>query len=87
MYIHRLPASIAAAMGGLDALVFTGGVGQHAPKVRALTVEGLGFLGAQIDPTLNDGAVLDSEIGNSDSSVHILVIDAREDLQMVSEVR
>ena len=48
VYVHRLGAQIAAmaaALGGLDALVFTGGVGEHAPEVRARTAAGLAFLG------------------------------------------
>ena len=53
VYVHRLRAGIAAmaaALGGLDALVFTGGVGEHAPQVRARTAGGLGFLGVELDP-------------------------------------
>ena len=53
---HRLRAGIAAmaaAMDGLDALVFTGGVGEHAPLVRAEACAGLGFLGVQADEAAN----------------------------------
>ena len=48
VYLHRLRASVAAmaaAMGGLDVLAFTGGVGEHSPEVRSRAVGGLGFLG------------------------------------------
>ena len=50
VYLHRLRAgiaSMAAAMDGLDVLVFTGGVGEHAPEIRSRAAEGLGFLGVQ----------------------------------------
>jgi acetate kinase len=92
VYIHRLRggiASMAAAMGGLDALVFTGGVGEHAPVVRAAAAEGLRFLGIELDSMANNAAVgaSDTEIGSSDAAVHTLVVEAREDLQIASEVR
>src|SRR5205823_4795789 len=53
VYLHRLRAGIAAmaaALGGLDGLVFTGGVGEHAAPIRAGAAEGLGFLGIAVDP-------------------------------------
>ncbi len=52
VYVHRLRSSIAAmaaAMDGLDVLVFTGGVGENAPRIRALACAGLGFLGVALD--------------------------------------
>ena len=94
VYVHRLRASIAAmtaAMGGLDVLVFTGGVGEHAPTVRAAACEGLAFLGVRLDPAANGrppvpGSV-DREIGVPGAPVRLFVIEAREDLQMAHEVR
>lgn len=90
VYLHRLRAgiaSMAAAMGGLDALAFTGGVGEHAPAVRAMAADGLAFLGIDIDPDLNTEAAGDHEVGLSGARVRSLVIEAREDLQIVAEVR
>jgi acetate kinase len=90
VYQHRLRASIAsmvASMGGVDVLVFTGGVGEHAPIVREQAVADLGFLGIEINADLNRAAVPDREIGASDAKVRTLVIEAREDLQIASEVR
>jgi acetate kinase len=58
VYLHRLRseiASMAAALGGIDALAFTGGVGERSAEVRRLAVEGLGFLGVRIDAGLNEG--------------------------------
>ena len=57
VYVHRLRsgiAAMAAAMDGLDVLVFTGGVGEHAPVVRAAACAGLGFLGIRLDSQAND---------------------------------
>ena len=94
VYVHRLRAGIAAmaaAMDGLDLLVFTGGVGEHATAVRAAACAGLGFLGVRIDPDANAStaapAETDREIGASGTAVRTLVIEAREDLQIAHEVR
>ena len=94
VYIHRLRAGIAAmaaAMDGLDVLVFTGGVGEHAPVVRAAAGAGLGFLGIRIDPAADARTVapgeLDREISARGAVVRTLVIEAREDLQIAHEVR
>lgn len=92
VYVHRLRAGIAAmaaSAGGLDALVFTGGVGERSPVVRARAAEGLGFLGVEIDAARNEAtAVLpDREIGALGASVRTLVIEAREDLEIARETR
>jgi acetate kinase len=90
VYLHRLRgaiAAMAASMGGIDALVFTGGVGEHAPLVREHAVSGLAFLGIDVDADLNRDASSDCEIGPSNAKVRSLVIEAREDLQITSEVR
>jgi acetate kinase len=85
VYVHRLRAGVAAmaaAMGGLDALVFTGGVGEHAPAVRAAAAAGLGFLGVALDPERNTAVRGDAQIGE-----RVLVVTAREDLEMARQVR
>jgi len=90
VYTHRLRAGIAAmtaALGGLDALVFTGGVGEHAPAVRAAAAGGLGFLGVVLDPQRNAQAGADADITAADAAVRTFVIGAREDLEMVRQVR
>lgn len=90
VYLHRLRGSIAAmaaAMGGLDALVFTGGVGENAPEIRARAADGLGFLGIGIDADRNSGSEPDAEIGAPAAPVRTLVIRAREDLQIAHHVR
>ncbi|MGH3274849.1 MAG: acetate/propionate family kinase, partial [Streptosporangiaceae bacterium] len=65
VYVHRLRreiAAMAAAMNGLDALVFTGGIGEHDPTVRAEAAAGLGFLGVAVDPGRNQDAGGDADI-------------------------
>ena len=91
IYLHRLRGEIArmvAALGGLDALVFTGGVGEHAPVVRAGAADGLAFLGIRLDADANAGAGLpDREIGTPGAPVRSFVIEAREDLEIARQVR
>lgn len=90
VYLYRLRAAIAsmvAAMDGVDALVFTGGVGEHAGDIRQRTVDGLGFLGVAIDPEANRSAVPDVEITAGGAAVRTLVIAAREDLEITRGVR
>jgi acetate kinase len=90
VYVHRLRAGIAAmaaALGGLDALVFTGGVGEHSPEIRARAVDGLGFLGAALDPERNRRADGDDDIGASGAQVRAFAIAAREDLEIARQVR
>jgi acetate kinase len=90
VYLHRLRAGIAAmtaSLGGLDVLVFTGGVGERAPTIRERAGRDFRFLGVRVDPGLNADADGDREIGDPDAPVRTFVISAREDLQMAREVR
>lgn len=90
VYLHRLRgliAAMAAAMDGLDALVFTGGVGERSSEIRRGTARGLGFLGVDIDHDADLRAVPDADVSASGSPVQTLVVRAREDLQMAREVR
>lgn len=90
VYIHRLRsliASMAAAMGGLDALVFTGGVGENAPAVRAAAAGGLRFLGVEVGPTLNASLGPDNDISAPGAAVATLVVKSHEDVEVAREVR
>jgi acetate kinase len=90
VYVHRLRAGIAAmaaALGGLDALVFTGRVGERAPALRAHTVAGLGFLGVALDEAANAAAGGDAEIGAAGTPARTLVVESREDLEIARAVR
>jgi acetate kinase len=92
VYLHRLRASIAsmaAAMNGLDVLVFTGGVGENSPEIRHRAAAGLGFLGVTVDEARNaaDAAADDREITAQGARVRTFVIAAREDKQIAAEAR
>ncbi len=92
VYVHRLRASTAAmvaSLGGLDVLVFTGGVGENSPEVRARAMKGLAFLGITVDPARNEAVPepADREIGPSDAPVRTFVVAAREDLEIARQVR
>jgi acetate kinase len=89
VYLHRLRAQIAsmvAALGRLDVLVFTGGVGEHAPAIRRRAADGLGFLGVALDAAANDVTTADGDITGAGATVRTLVVTAREDLQIAREV-
>jgi acetate kinase len=90
VYVHRLCREIAgmtAALGRLDALVFTGGIGEHAPEVRASVGQRLGYLGVAIDAAANQSTVVDAVISHADESVATVVVSAREDLEIAGQVR
>jgi acetate kinase len=89
-YVHRLRAGIAAmaaALGGVDSLAFTGGVGEHAPVIRSLAAGGLAFLGVCIDPDANAAATGDADISAAGSRVRTHVVTAREDREIARQVR
>jgi len=91
VYLHRLRREIAAmtaSLGGLDAIVFTGGVGERSAPIRAMAADGLAYLGIRIDPARNDAAGAgDREIGAAGAPVRVLVIESREDVQIAGDVR
>lgn len=89
VYLHRLraaTAAMAAALGGLDGLVFTGGVGEGSARVRADACEGLGFLGLpRLDAERPQGGDrLLTEVGQTPA---VLVVESREDLEIARDVR
>lgn len=90
VYLHRLLACIAAmtaSLGGIDVLLFTGGVGENAAEIRSRAVDGLAFLGLRLDAAANATPELDARVDADGSSAAILVVRAREDLQIAHEVR
>jgi acetate kinase len=90
VYVHRLRAEVAAmaaAIDGLDALVFTGGVGEHAAQVRAAAGAGLGFLGVAVDGARNAAVEYDADVSAPGARARTLVVRAREDLEIARQVR
>jgi acetate kinase len=90
VYLHRLRAGIAAmaaAMNGVDGLVFTGGVGEGSPAIRLRAAQGLAFLGVDVDPDRNAAPEQDAEIGSAGAEVRTFLVAAREDLEIARHVR
>ena len=88
IFVHRLRTGIgamAASMGGLDALVFTAGIGENSAEVRAAACAGLEFLGVQLDPAKNLTSRGDEEISVSASRVRVVVLKAQEDWAIAKE--
>lgn len=88
IYVHRLRSSIGAmlgSLGGLDALVFTAGVGENVPEIRQAACEAFEFLGIKIDIDKNTSKPVDENIATSDSVVKVLVIHTQEDWQIARE--
>jgi acetate kinase len=83
VFVHRVAGAVGAmavALGGLDALVFTAGVGENSALVRGRICERLGFLGVELDDDLNRQSVPDCDIARAGSSVRVVVVQAREEL-------
>jgi acetate kinase len=78
---------MAATLGGVDALVFTAGVGERSQEIRKRVCENLGYLGLELDPTANEGCKPDVDIATRASTARILVIATREDLTIMRETR
>jgi acetate kinase len=90
VYVHRLRRELGemiAVLGGLDVLVFTGGVGEHAPDVRAAACEVLGFAAVSLDSGRNESLRGEGEIGAADAKVRSFVVTAREDVEIARQVR
>jgi len=90
VYVHRLRREIGAmiaATAGIDVLVFTGGVGEHAPAVRLAACEPLGFAGVFLDADRNDALAGGGEISARESTVRTIVVTAREDVEIARQTR
>ncbi|SRR5579885_1979107 len=88
MYTHRLAreaGGMLAVLGGIDALVFTGGIGENSPPLREQLCRRLEFAGVQIDPGQNQRNARDQDIATPDSRVRVLVIHAREEWEIARE--
>jgi acetate kinase len=90
VYVYRIAAAIASmatSLGGLDAVVFTAGVGENSARVRSRVCERLSFLGVEIDSARNAEAKLDTDIAAGGAAVRVLVIRAREALMVARAAR
>ena len=88
VYVHRLCrylGAMAASLGGVDALVFTAGVGENSPQIRERVCLQLAFLGIELDGAKNARPVLDCDIAAAASRVRVLVIRTDEDGEIARE--
>jgi acetate kinase len=88
MFVHRLQTQIGAmlaSLGGMDALVFTGGIGENSPAIRAETCKAFEFLDLSLDRSQNEACSTDREIAQPDSKVSVLVIHTQEDWAIARE--
>jgi acetate kinase len=88
IYIHRLQAGIGAmttALGGIDALVFTAGVGENSPEVREAACQKLAFLGLELDRVRNAQTRPDGDVARTESKVRVLLIRAEEEMAIAGE--
>jgi acetate kinase len=90
VFAHRVAgavAAMAAAARGLDALVFTAGIGEGSALVRERVCERVGFLGVVLDAARNDSAEPDCDVAADGSAARVLVIRAREELVAAQAAR
>jgi acetate kinase len=90
IYVYRILKTIgamAATLGGIDALVFTAGIGENEPQIRKRVCENLEHLGLQLDRAANQACRPDADIAMPGSTARILVIATREDLTIMRETR
>jgi acetate kinase len=90
VYVHRIKQTIgamAAALAGVDVLVFTAGVGERAAEIRKRVCAKLDYLGLELDQTANEICKPDTDRATRDSNARFLVIATREDLTIMRETR
>ncbi len=85
--VKKYIGAYAAALGGLDCLVFTAGVGENAPTTRASICEGLEYLGVKLDPAKNNTRGKEAVISADDSKVTVWVIPTNEELMIAQDTQ
>jgi len=84
---RRALGAMAGVLGGVDGVVFTGGIGEHSPRVRRDVSATLAFAGLHLDQQANESLGPDGDISASGAGIRTLVIAAREDLAVLSAVQ
>ncbi|MEE8450639.1 MAG: acetate kinase [Thermoguttaceae bacterium] len=90
VYDYRVKTTIGAltaALGGIDALVFTGGIGENSARLRRQVCDGLQHLGLHLDQNRNADCRPDTDIATDESPARVLVVHTREDLMIARESR
>lgn len=88
MFVHRVRQGIgamAASLGGVDGVIFTGGIGENSARVRAAVCDGLQFLGIELDDELNQRSPVDLNIARQGQEVGVLVIHTQEDWEIARQ--
>ena len=88
IYVHRLQAGIGAmiaVLGGIDAVIFTAGVGENSPEVRAAACANLRYAGLELDVKINEQSPVDQDIAAAGSQVRVLLIRAQEDWEIARD--
>ncbi len=85
--IKKYIGAYAAAMGGMDAIVFGGGIGRKSDRVRAMSLEGLEFLGVNLDADKNSNACGGDDISADGSKVRIFVVDTNEEIVVARKAK
>lgn len=83
--IHKYIGSYAARMNGVDAIIFTAGIGENSSVIRAKVLEGLQFMGVYMDPELNAQIGKETPINYPHSPVKVLVIPTNEEIMIVRD--
>jgi acetate kinase len=83
--VKKYIGAYAAAMGGVDAIAFAGGIGENDPNVRAMSTEGLEFLGIGIDPERNNARGVQKVISTPASQVTVIVVPTNEELMIAKD--
>ena len=83
--VKKLIGAYAAAMGGVDAIIFTAGVGENGPETRANAVSGLEYMGVKIDPEKNNTRGKEVDVSADDAKVRVLVIPTNEELMIAMD--
>jgi acetate kinase len=84
--IRQTVGAYCATLGGIDALVFAGGVGEHAPEIRRRACDGLECLGVRLDESANQTEIADGVVSSTASRVAVLVVATREEVTLRREV-
>ena len=83
--VKKYVGAYAAAMGGVDAIIFTAGVGENDKGIRAMVCDGLEYMGVKLDPAANDVRGKETVISAADSKVKVLLIPTNEELMIATD--
>ena len=86
-HVRKAIGGLVVAMGGLDGVTFTGGMGENSPRLRERICRDLGFLGVELDPTRNQDAMGEACVSPPGARVHVWVVPTDEERILVRQAR